>query len=68
MFWAFFRFCEHQNWNFTLLIMNLAVADLAYCIISLPLNAAYYFTEDIILGHNACYLFAGTTIAKFIFL
>ena len=54
-----FSFSQHQNWNFTLLIMNLAVADMAYCVISLPLNAAQYFTEGIILSHNACYAFAG---------
>jgi hypothetical protein len=54
-----YRYGLHQNWNMTLLILNLAVADLAYCIFSLPLNAAYYFSDGLPLGHEACYAFAG---------
>ena len=52
-----YRFSLHLNWNMTLFILNLAFADLLYCITSLPFYVIHYLFRGWPLGPQACYLF-----------
>ncbi len=53
----FYSFSLHLNWNMTLFILNLAFADLLYCITSLPFYVVHYLFRGWPLGSKACYLF-----------
>lgn len=53
----FFRYSLHINWNMTLFILNLALADLLYCLTSIPFYVVHYLYKGWPLGNSACYMF-----------
>ena len=52
------RFNLHMHWTTTIFIISLALADLLYCSIHLPLYAMQFFTHRWILGETLCFAFS----------
>ena len=52
-----------MHWTTTIFIISLAVSDLLYCAISLPLYAMQYLTKRWVLGETLCY---ATTAFRYI--
>ena len=51
----YFRFNLHVQWNTTAFVMNLAIADLLYCAINLPIYSLQFFYQTWDLGWYLCY-------------
>ena len=47
-----------MHWTTTIFIISLALADLLYCSIHLPLYAIQFFTHRWILGETLCFAFS----------
>ena len=60
LWFSFFltRFNLHMHWTTTIFIISLALADLLYCSIHLPLYAMQFFTHRWILGETLCFAFS----------
>lgn len=58
LFHYFFRFNLHLNWPTTFFILNLALTDLLYCVIVLPVYALQYFQKGWYLGKHFCIIIA----------
>ena len=52
-----------MHWTTTIFIISLAVSDLLYCAISLPLYAMQYLSKRWVLGETLCY---ATTAFRYI--
>ena len=52
------RFNLHMHWTTTIFIISLALADLLYCSIHLPLYAMQFLTHRWILGETLCFAFS----------
>ena len=49
-----FRFNLHRNWHVTIFILNLAFAELLYCVINLPIYVYLDSYKKWDLGHHFC--------------
>ena len=52
------RFGLHLQWTSTVFVLNLAFADLLYCMINLPVYAIHYFHHTWDWGFLSCYISA----------
>ena len=50
------RFGLHKSWPTTIFVLNLAVADLLYCTITVPLTALQFFDKGWRWGEFGCIL------------
>ena len=63
-FFCTFRFNLQRGWTSTIFVLNLAVVDLFYCTVTMPIFATWHLSKGWIWGENVCTFVAAIVTAS----